>query len=120
MLYTKKIVSIKPADVSPTCDLTVTKHHNYILENGVVTHNTFFLYEDCQAKLQRNWPSGKAFCMDEEPKRFGSGSYTIDAMMENLELTAFRRKVIDNAWVYVEQRAHRVANLFTMDAEFFT
>lgn len=49
-----------------------------------------------------------------------SGSYTIDGMMENLELTAFRRKVIDNAWVYVEQRSHRVANLFTMDAEFFS
>lgn len=43
-MKTKKIKSIKSAGTGEVFDITVSDNENYVLENGVITHNSGLLY----------------------------------------------------------------------------
>ena len=43
-MKTIKVKSIKPAGKNKVFDISVDKHENYILENGVITHNSGLKY----------------------------------------------------------------------------
>ncbi len=117
-MLTERIVSIEKVGKRGTFDLHVLKNHNFLLGNGILTHNSgksysaMFVAEKLSGYLGRNLSIdnvgfnltevlgiaekaeiGSVIIMDEQTKVKGRGSQIESALLENIERVVRQHKL---------------------------